>query len=59
MLCGPLTVPKGYFLMLGDNRANSQDGRFWGLLPEDRVIGRAVVVFWPLNIIKIFKTPEY
>ncbi|MCR4880636.1 MAG: signal peptidase I [bacterium] len=53
------TVPKGMLLMLGDNRANSQDGRYWGFLPKDRVIGRAVFMFWPLNRLRIFTTPEY
>jgi len=59
MFCGPAVVPKGYYLMLGDNRANSQDGRFWGLLPKDRVIGKALFLFWPLNRIKVFTTPKY
>ena len=59
MYCGPATVPKGHYLMLGDNRANSQDGRFWGLLPRERVIGKALFIFWPLNRIKVFTTPEY
>ena len=38
--------------MLGDNRGNSQDGRYWGLLPKERFIGRAVTVFWPIKRIK-------
>ena len=45
-------IPEGYYLMLGDNHGNSQDGRYWGLLPEERFIGRAVTVFWPLKRIK-------
>lgn len=45
-------IPEGYYLMFGDNRGNSQDGRYWGLLPEERFIGRAVTVFWPLKRIK-------
>lgn len=40
-------IPENYYLMLGDNRGNSQDGRYWGLLPKDRFIGRAVTIFWP------------
>lgn len=49
MYCGPFTVPKGEYFMLGDNRGNSQDSRFWGFLPQKRFVGRAVVLFWPLN----------
>ncbi len=52
MFCGPFTIPQGQYFMLGDNRGNSQDGRYWGLLKEDRFIGKAVVVFWPLNRVK-------
>ena len=58
MLCQGV-VPKGNFLMLGDNRRNSQDGRFWGFLPKERIIGRAVFMFWPLNRLKIFTSPKY
>lgn len=49
MYCGPFTVPKNSYFMMGDNRGNSQDSRFWGFLPKERFIGRAVFLFWPLN----------
>lgn len=52
MMCGPAVIPPKHYLMLGDNRGNSQDGRYWGLLPEDRFIGKAVFLFWPLTRIK-------
>ncbi len=52
MMCGPAVIPPKHYLMLGDNRGNSQDGRYWGLLPEDRFIGKAVFLFWPLPRIK-------
>ncbi len=42
-------IPADHYLMLGDNRGNSQDGRYWGLLHKDRFIGRAVTIFWPIN----------
>lgn len=49
MYCGPFTVPKDKYFMMGDNRGNSQDSRFWGFLPKERFIGKAVFLFWPLN----------
>ena len=52
MYCGPLIIPEGQYFMMGDNRGNSLDSRFWGTLPRERFIGRAVFVFWPLNRIK-------
>jgi signal peptidase I len=54
MLCGPIIVPDHKYIMMGDNRGNSFDSRWWGFLPEDRFIGRAVFLFWPINRIKTF-----
>jgi signal peptidase I len=45
----PLTVPPGQLLVLGDNRNASLDSHLWGPLPVDRVIGRAIWRYWPLN----------
>ena len=42
-------IPKGYYLMLGDNRAISDDSRGWGLEPRDDIIGVARVRYWPLS----------
>lgn len=52
MYCGPFTVPKDDYFMLGDNRGNSQDSRFWGFLPKERFVGRAVFLFWPFTRMK-------
>jgi signal peptidase I len=43
---GPQVVPQGDLLVLGDNRDNSRDSRFWGFLPIDQVKGRAMLVYW-------------
>jgi signal peptidase I len=43
---GPQAVPAGQLLVLGDNRDNSRDSRFWGFLPKDQVKGRALLVYW-------------
>ena len=53
MYCGPVKIPEGHYFMMGDNRGNSEDSRFWGFLPEYRIVGRAVTVFWPLTRIKM------
>lgn len=46
---GPVTVLPGQYLVLGDNRNNSYDSHYWGFVPRDKIIGRAVVRFWPAN----------
>ena len=52
MFCGPMIIPEGEYFMMGDNRGNSQDSRYWGFLPKDRIIGRAVTIFWPIKRIR-------
>ncbi len=42
-------VPAGKYLVLGDHRNGSSDGRFWGFVPRSKIVGKAVVKFWPLN----------
>ncbi len=54
MYCGPMIVPNDQYFMMGDNRGNSEDSRYWGFLPKERIIGRATTIIWPLNRIKNF-----
>lgn len=45
-------IPRGRLLVMGDNRNESNDARFWGLLDRRRVLGKAMFIFWPLNRIR-------
>jgi signal peptidase I len=40
-------IPEGKYLMIGDNRDGSFDGRFWGLIERKDIVGKAWLRFWP------------
>jgi signal peptidase I len=44
---GTITVPKGDYYMMGDNRGQSDDSRFWGPVPRGWIIGKAFFTYWP------------
>lgn len=44
---GTITIPAGDYYMMGDNRPNSEDSRFWGPVPRSWIIGKAFFTYWP------------
>jgi signal peptidase I len=53
-LPNPITVPADHFFMMGDNRGESDDSRFWGPIPRDWIIGKAFATYWPPDRVGIF-----
>lgn len=45
----PYRVPAGHYFVMGDNRTDSSDRRFWGPVPRAAIIGQAVLTYWPLS----------
>lgn len=43
---GPYVVPRDCYFMMGDNRDNSYDSRYWGVVPDDLILGEAILIHW-------------
>lgn len=61
---GPIVIPPGHYFVMGDNRDASYDGRYWGFLPRDHLVGRPLLIYFsyatdPLRIRwnRIFRRP--
>ncbi len=55
---GVWTVPEGDLFVLGDNRNHSSDSHDWGFVHQNWVVGKAVVIYWPLDRIRLLTSPN-
>jgi signal peptidase I len=46
---GDLVVPAGQYFVLGDNRDESLDSRYWGFVPEENIVGRPLLIYWSVD----------
>ncbi len=50
-----IVVPKDSYFVLGDNSVSSKDSRYWGFVPKVNLLGKALIIYWPLNRIRVIK----
>jgi len=50
-----IVIPENSYFVLGDNSASSKDSRYWGFVPKANLLGKALIIYWPLNRIRQIK----
>jgi signal peptidase I len=46
---GQLIVPEGSYFVMGDNRDDSRDSRYWGFVPQENIVGRPLLIYWSVR----------
>ena len=54
-----ITIPQGYYFVVGDNRPRSSDSREWGPIEKSAIIGKSQFRYWPLNRAGLVQDPQY
>lgn len=55
---GSWVVPEGQVFVLGDNRNNSSDSHLWGFIPQEDIVGKALLIYWPVDQITLLRVPN-